>query len=130
MSDRDKGALLHSHLLFHGEKTGSLELHELIHILEVTPECHLMLLIGLLQIAIEHLDDGVLAINLTLMILRENLDLFDQLFDLKKDEKIRREKRQWGRGLSRLVSVGRVYNAEKSLTLAIRISFLHWFWTL
>ena len=48
------------------------------------PRKMLMLLLGLVQIAVQHLDDRILAINLALVVLRKDLDVLAQLLHLRQ----------------------------------------------
>mmetsp|Transcript_37915 Transcript_37915/g.90048 ORF Transcript_37915/g.90048 Transcript_37915/m.90048 type:complete len:206 (+) Transcript_37915:1336-1953(+) len=59
-----------------------LQVQEALHDPQVPPERELVLLLGVLEVAVEHLDDGVLAVDLALMVLAQDLDVLSQLLDL------------------------------------------------
>lgn len=52
------------------------------------PECGLVLVFRLLDVAVKHLDDGVLPVNVALVVLRYNLNILSERFHLQSE--------QWG----------------------------------
>mmetsp|Transcript_17759 Transcript_17759/g.45920 ORF Transcript_17759/g.45920 Transcript_17759/m.45920 type:complete len:311 (-) Transcript_17759:4-936(-) len=65
-----------------------MQLEQPIHSLQMRAQRHLILLLGLLEIAVEHLDDCILAIDLALVILRDDLDLLAQVLDLHQTHEL------------------------------------------
>mmetsp|Transcript_57745 Transcript_57745/g.182942 ORF Transcript_57745/g.182942 Transcript_57745/m.182942 type:complete len:476 (-) Transcript_57745:334-1761(-) len=59
-----------------------LEVDQRVEGLQVRPERHLVLLLGILEVAVQHLDDGILAVHLALVVLGEDLDLFAKILHL------------------------------------------------
>ena len=53
---------------------------------EMVSQGHLVLLLGLIQITIKHLKDGVLCINFSVMILLVNLNLLLKRFSFRETE--------------------------------------------
>ena len=49
---------------------------------EVGAVCGLVLLFGLFEVAVEHLQDGILAVNIALVRLRKDLNVLAQLLQL------------------------------------------------
>mmetsp|Transcript_6712 Transcript_6712/g.16210 ORF Transcript_6712/g.16210 Transcript_6712/m.16210 type:complete len:469 (+) Transcript_6712:153-1559(+) len=48
---------------------GVVQVNQRVHVLQVAPQRHLVLLLRLVQVAVEHLDDGVLHVDLPLVVL-------------------------------------------------------------
>jgi hypothetical protein len=63
-------------------KAGLLELDQVIDVDEVVPERHLVLFLSLVQVSVEHLEDGVLGVDFSVMVLLINLNFLLQLFGL------------------------------------------------
>ena len=52
----------------------------------MVPQGHLVLLLGLVEVTIEHLQDGVLSIDLTIVILLVNLDSLLERFSFRESK--------------------------------------------
>mmetsp|Transcript_3654 Transcript_3654/g.6523 ORF Transcript_3654/g.6523 Transcript_3654/m.6523 type:complete len:346 (+) Transcript_3654:315-1352(+) len=62
-------------LFIQREKPALLYLQEAVDIEEVASNSHLVLLLGFIQVSVQHLEDGILAVHVPLMVLRNDLDL-------------------------------------------------------
>jgi hypothetical protein len=63
-------------------QTRVLEGNQLVNMDEVVTQSHLVLFLCLVQVAIDHLQDGVLSVHLTIVVLLVYLHLLFQLFCL------------------------------------------------
>jgi hypothetical protein len=61
-------------LLMEPGKPRLLQLDKVVDVDQVVAQRHLVLLLSLIQIAIEHLKDRILSVNLTIVVLLENLN--------------------------------------------------------
>ena len=59
-----------------------VQLEELVHVDEVGAKRHLQLLLGLFQVAVKHLQNRILAVHVSLMVLRNNLNVLFQRLGL------------------------------------------------
>jgi len=50
---------------------------------QVISQSHLVLLLGLVQVSVNHLQDGILSVHLSVMVLLVNLHLFLELLSLR-----------------------------------------------
>ena len=66
---------IHLKLLMQTSKSGILQINEIINMDQVIPQSHLVLLLSLVQITIQHLKDSILRINLSIMVLLEDLNV-------------------------------------------------------
>jgi hypothetical protein len=69
-------------LLVETSKARVLKSDQFINMYEVVTQGHLMLFFRLIEIAINHLKDGILGINLSIVILLVDLHFFLELFCL------------------------------------------------
>jgi len=63
-----------------------LQVYQIVDVNEVVSESHLVLLFGLVKVTVEHLQNGVLGIHFTIMVLLENLNFFLELFSFSQSE--------------------------------------------
>ena len=63
-----------------------LQSDEVINMDQVVSESHLVLLLGLIEISIKHLQDSVLGIDLTIVVLLEDLNLLLERFSFREAE--------------------------------------------
>ena len=59
-----------------------LQRDEIINMDQVVAKSHLILLLGFVQVTIKHLKNGVFGVNLSVVILLENLNFFFKLLCL------------------------------------------------
>jgi hypothetical protein len=59
-----------------------LKCDKLINVNQMVPQGHLMLLLGLIEVTVDHLKDGVFCINFSIMVLLVDLNLFFELLCL------------------------------------------------
>ena len=55
---------------------------------QVRAQRHLVLLLRVLEVAVEHLDDRILAVDLALVVLRDDLDLLAQVLHLDQTHQL------------------------------------------
>ena len=63
-------------LLVQASKSWVLKVDQVVNVDQVIPQSHLVLLFSFVEITIKHLQNGIFRVNLTVVILLENLDLF------------------------------------------------------
>ena len=61
-------------LLMEPGKPRLLQFYKIVDVDQVVAQRHLVLLLSLIQIAIEHLQNRILSVNLTIVVLLENLN--------------------------------------------------------
>jgi len=69
-------------LLMEAPKARLLQCDQFIDMNKVVPQRHLVLLLGLVEVAVDHLKDCILRIDLSVVVLLVNLHLLLQLFCL------------------------------------------------
>ena len=75
-------------LLFESIQSRVVEVYELIHVDKMVSKSHLVLLFGLIKISIKHLENSILSINLSIMVLLINLNFFLQLLSLSQSQQL------------------------------------------
>ena len=68
--------------LMESPQSGVLELNELVNVDQVVPEGHLVLFFGFVEVAIEHLEDSVLGVDFSVVVLLVNLNFLLELLGL------------------------------------------------
>ena len=74
--------------LFESIQSGVVQVDQLIHMNEVVSQGHLVLLLGFIEVSIQHLQNSVLSIDFSVVILLINLNFFFQLLGLGKSQQL------------------------------------------
>jgi len=61
------------------QEAALLDLQEPVHVQQVASDSDLMLLLGLIKVTVEHLQDGIFPVNISVVILRDDLNLLLQV---------------------------------------------------